>query len=156
MKNVNIAESKEEDDEEKAKTVKELKELKRQNFITQCLLSTMIVLTVTWQISEVSIILKLKDGVTHPFRSIGDMFMRMIRPKTIGNDEDTDSSVTSNLASNLIESSPVHDLKIPELPCIELPKLDFGLNLEDSVEIWIVTKDKKDFCLFCFVMFWIL
>ncbi|GJU87618.1 hypothetical protein Tco_1295164, partial [Tanacetum coccineum] len=67
MKNVNIAKSKEDDDEEKAKIVKELKELKRQNFITQCLLSAMIVLTVTWQISEVSIILKLKDGVTHPF-----------------------------------------------------------------------------------------
>ncbi|GKF15554.1 hypothetical protein Tco_0057016, partial [Tanacetum coccineum] len=132
MKDVNVAKSKEKDDEEKAKIVKELKELKRQNFITQCLLSAMIVLTVTWQISEVSIILKLKDGVTHPFRSIGGMLMSMIRPsKTIGNDEDRDSSITSNLASNLIESSPVHDLKIPELPRIELPKLDFGLNLED-------------------------
>ncbi|GKF37957.1 hypothetical protein Tco_0114715, partial [Tanacetum coccineum] len=61
LKNVNVAKSKEKDDEEKAKIVKELKELKRQNFITQCLLSAMIVLTVTWQISEVSIILKLKD-----------------------------------------------------------------------------------------------
>ncbi|GJU00762.1 hypothetical protein Tco_1111100 [Tanacetum coccineum] len=44
MKNVNIAKSKEDDDEEKAKIVKELKELKSQNFITQCLLSAMIVL----------------------------------------------------------------------------------------------------------------
>ncbi|GJZ06793.1 hypothetical protein Tco_0540586 [Tanacetum coccineum] len=82
---------------------------------------------------EVFIILKLEDGVTHPFRSIGGMFMSMIRPpKVIGNDEDTISSITSNLASNLIESSPVHDLKIQELPRIELPKLDFGLNLIGS------------------------
>lgn len=132
MKNVNVAKSKEEDDEEKAKIVKELKELKRQNFITQCLLSAMIVLTVTWQISEVSIILKLKDGVTHPFRSIGGLFMSMIRPsKVIGNDEDTDSLISSNLTSNLIESSPVNDLKIPELPRIELPDIDFRLNLKD-------------------------
>nr|GEV44668.1 putative ribonuclease H-like domain-containing protein [Tanacetum cinerariifolium] len=34
MKNVNIAKTKEEDDEEKAMIVKELKELRRQNFIT--------------------------------------------------------------------------------------------------------------------------
>ncbi|PWA58812.1 hypothetical protein CTI12_AA396630 [Artemisia annua] len=132
MKNVNVGKSKEEDDEEKAKIVKELKELKRQNFITQCLLSAMIVLTITWQISEVSIILKLKDGVTHPFRSIGGLFMSMIRPsKAIGNDEDTDPLISSNLTSNLIESSPVNDLKIPELPRIELPNIDFRLNLED-------------------------
>ncbi|XP_071736406.1 uncharacterized protein [Rutidosis leptorrhynchoides] len=112
------------DEDEEQKIVKELKEVKKQNLITHCLLSVMILLTVVWQVSEVSIILKLKDGVSHPFRSIGNMFMGMIKPrKSNGNDEVIDSS---SITSNLIEASPVHDLKIPELPHVELPKLDFS------------------------------
>ena len=49
--------------------IKELKKVKRQNFVTHCLLSVMIVLNVAWQLSEVSLILKVKDGLSHPFRS---------------------------------------------------------------------------------------
>lgn len=110
--------------------MKELKELKRQNLITHCLLSVMIVLTVVWQISEVSIILKLKDGVSHPFRSVGRIFKTMIRPRKPienGNHDNLESSITNNL----IESMPVHDLKIPDFPHLDLPKIDFGFNYED-------------------------
>ncbi|KAJ7945567.1 Ciliary neurotrophic factor [Quillaja saponaria] len=53
--------------------VKELKKVRRQNFVTHCLLSVMIVLTVAWQLSEVSLLLKVKDGLNHPFRSFGSM-----------------------------------------------------------------------------------
>ncbi|MCD9559624.1 hypothetical protein HAX54_017691 [Datura stramonium] len=42
----------EEDGEKEEKVVKELKKIQKQNFITQCLLSAMIVLTLTWQLSE--------------------------------------------------------------------------------------------------------
>ncbi|KAI3688618.1 hypothetical protein L2E82_46321 [Cichorium intybus] len=108
---------------EEEKIVKELKKLKRQNLITHCLLSVMIVLTVAWQVSEVSIILKLKDGVNHPFRSIGNIFKWMlIPPKANDNEEETESSITNNL----IESARIGDLKIPELPHIELPTNQLG------------------------------
>ncbi|CAH1417323.1 unnamed protein product [Lactuca virosa] len=116
--NKSRSEEEEEEDEEE-KIVKELKKMKRQNLITHCLLSAMIVLTVVWQISEVSIILRLKDGVNHPFRFIGSIFKRIVTPpKPNGSEEKTDSSITNNL----IESSRIGDLKIPELPHVELPK----------------------------------
>ncbi|XP_074303287.1 uncharacterized protein LOC141637772 [Silene latifolia] len=54
--------------------VKELKKLEKQNRVTHWLLSVLILLTVAWQLSEVSLLLKMKEGVTHPFRSIGNMF----------------------------------------------------------------------------------
>ncbi|KAJ8451510.1 hypothetical protein Cgig2_018144 [Carnegiea gigantea] len=59
--------------------VKELKKLGRQNTITHGLLSGLMILTVAWQLSEVSILLKMKDGVLHPFRSLGRMVARVLR-----------------------------------------------------------------------------
>ncbi|KAF5773687.1 hypothetical protein HanXRQr2_Chr13g0591331 [Helianthus annuus] len=41
------------DEDEEEKILKELKKVRRQNVVTHCLLSVMILLTVTWQISEV-------------------------------------------------------------------------------------------------------
>lgn len=58
----------------------ELKKVKKQNFVTHCLLVAMIVLTITWQISEVSLLLWLKNGVTHPVRSLGSMVKGMLIP----------------------------------------------------------------------------
>ncbi|GKE89812.1 hypothetical protein Tco_1567287, partial [Tanacetum coccineum] len=108
--NNDVSKLKENDDEDKEdKIVSELKKLNRQSFITNCLLSAIMVLTVTLQISQVSIILKVKDGVTRPFRSAGSLFTSIIKRHTPnGNNEDTDSLTTSNL----IESSPVHNLGI--------------------------------------------
>ncbi|KAJ0713954.1 hypothetical protein HanPI659440_Chr13g0484251 [Helianthus annuus] len=117
------------DEDEEEKILKELKKVRRQNVVTHCLLSVMILLTVTWQISEVSIILKLKNGVAHPFRSIGSILLSMIKPRRPQLDKDNDTLITE--ASNLIESTPVHDLKLPKLPHLELPKIDLGLNDQD-------------------------
>jgi hypothetical protein len=58
------------DDEE---IIKEVKKVKKQNFVTHCLLSAMIVLTVAWQLSEVSLVWKVKEGINDPFRSFGNM-----------------------------------------------------------------------------------
>ncbi|MFS8001442.1 hypothetical protein Hanom_Chr13g01190431 [Helianthus anomalus] len=117
------------DEDEEEKILKELKKVRRQNVVTHCLLSVMILLTVTWQISEVSIILKLKNGVAHPFRSIGSILLSMIKPRRPQHDKDNDTLITE--ASNLIESTPVHDLKLPKLPHLELPKIDLGCNDQD-------------------------
>ncbi|MFS8001435.1 hypothetical protein Hanom_Chr13g01190361 [Helianthus anomalus] len=117
------------DEDEEEKILKELKKVRRQNVVTHCLLSVMILLTVTWQISEVSIILKLKNGVAHPFWSIGSILLSMIKPRRPQHDKDNDTLITE--ASNLIESTPVHDLKLPKLPHLELPKIDLGCNDQD-------------------------
>lgn len=53
--------------------VKELNKVQKQNSVIQWLLSVMIVLTVTWQASEITMLWKLKDGIRNPFRWIGGM-----------------------------------------------------------------------------------
>ncbi|KAI3803940.1 hypothetical protein L1987_32106 [Smallanthus sonchifolius] len=80
-------------EEQEERIVKELKIVRRQNVITHCLLSVMILLTAAWQISEVSIILKLKNGISHPFRSFGSMLKSVIKPRTPNaNQDDTETS----------------------------------------------------------------
>ncbi|KAJ9563961.1 hypothetical protein OSB04_009121 [Centaurea solstitialis] len=77
-------------------------------------------------VSEVSMIMKLKDRVSHPFRSVSGLFKGIIKPpKANGNEEESHSPITS-ITSDLIESSPVHDLRIPELP-----KIDLGFQDEE-------------------------
>ncbi|GMI75135.1 hypothetical protein HRI_001182800 [Hibiscus trionum] len=58
---------------------KEIKELKKQNTITHCLVSAMILITLFWQVSEASFLLKLKNGFTHPFRSFGSWLVNTVK-----------------------------------------------------------------------------
>ncbi|CAK9324870.1 unnamed protein product [Citrullus colocynthis] len=88
--------------------VKELKEVKRQNFITHCLVSAMIILTVAWQISEVSLILKLRDGLSNPFKSLG----RILKRKT------------TSAIQQQIEATELPHLNMPALPHVNLPEFD--------------------------------
>ncbi|KAG6653890.1 hypothetical protein I3843_05G098200 [Carya illinoinensis] len=104
--------------------VKELKKVKRQNFVTHCLLSAMIVLTVAWQLSEVTLIWKVKKGLSNPFRSVGSLLAGMLKgPATNGQDTEKLSSLTKELPS---EAPSLPLLKIPEIPHMDLP--DLGLN----------------------------
>lgn len=97
--------------------VKELKKVKRQNFVTHCLLSVMIALTVAWQLSEVSLILQVKEGLSNPFRSVGSLLSGMLKgPASNGQDIEKQSSPAKKLPP----------LKIPEIPHVDLP--DVGLN----------------------------
>lgn len=88
--------------------VKELKEMKRQNFITHCHVSAMIILTVAWQISEVSFILKLRDGLSNPFKSLG----RILKRKT------------TSAIQQQIEATELPHLNMPALPHVNLPEFD--------------------------------
>lgn len=47
--------------------LRELKNVKRQNRITHWLLSAMILITAFWQLSEVSVLLFMKQKLRHPF-----------------------------------------------------------------------------------------
>ncbi|KAF3597233.1 hypothetical protein DY000_02023323 [Brassica cretica] len=60
---------------------KDIKEVKRQNKVTHILLSALIILTLTWQLSEYSMIYMMKERLTHPIRSIGGMFSGMFKGK---------------------------------------------------------------------------
>ncbi|RVW40034.1 hypothetical protein CK203_081913 [Vitis vinifera] len=105
--------------------IKELKKVERQNSITHWLLSIMIVLILGWQLSEFSFILKVKEGLNHPFRSFGNLVIGMLKgPDNNGQDAEKQSSLTKKPQ---IETPPL-PLRIPELPHVDLPVL--GLNGE--------------------------
>ncbi|KAL5760213.1 hypothetical protein ACOSP7_018714 [Xanthoceras sorbifolium] len=90
--------------------VNELRKVRRQNLITHCLLSVMIVLTVAWQLSEVKLILKVKDGLNHPLRSVGSMLTGMLKgPQNNGKDAE--------------KQHGMEELKMPELPHMDLSEL---------------------------------
>ncbi|XP_050276183.1 uncharacterized protein LOC126718145 [Quercus robur] len=113
--------------ETESEIVKELKKVKRQNFVTHCLLSVLIVLTAAWQVSEVKLILKVKEGFNHPFQSFGSLLTGMLKgPNKNGEDAEKQSSH----AKQQIEAPPLPDLKIPELPRVDLP--DLRLNGENK------------------------
>ncbi|CAM8940029.1 unnamed protein product [Rhodiola kirilowii] len=99
------------------KMIKEINNLKRQNFITHCLLGTMIVLTLGWQLSEVSLILTLKNGLTNPFRSIGNVLSKMVKRRSLNNSLQA-TEEESSLSVSLLSTEPPHMLgmKMPELP----------------------------------------
>uniref|UniRef100_A0A5B7CAB8 Transmembrane protein n=1 Tax=Davidia involucrata TaxID=16924 RepID=A0A5B7CAB8_DAVIN len=112
--------------------VKELRKVKRQNFITHCLLSAMIVLTVVWQLSEVALILKVKNGMSHPFRSFGSMLTGIFKgPEGVnGQNGETESSTKQKQQQQQSESHSPPPLKIPELPHVDLS--DLGLNWDED------------------------
>ncbi|KAL8227453.1 hypothetical protein R6Q57_015037 [Mikania cordata] len=108
--------SNEEEEEEERMLMmilKELKKVRKQNVITHCLLSVIIILTLGWQISAVSVILKLKDGVTHPFRTMFKALKTKNQPQPQPQPQPP-----------LPLPDPLHDLKLP------LPKIDLGFHAQ--------------------------
>ena len=81
--------------------VRELRKVRRQNFVTHCLLSAMIVLTVAWQVSEVSLILKVKDGLRHPFKSFGSMLTGILKDPR-ANDQDSEKQQSEEVPVNVL------------------------------------------------------
>lgn len=110
------------------KIVEELRKVKRQNLITHCLLGVLILLTIGWQVSEVSLFLMVKDGMRHPFRSLGSIVKGMLNgggpKKTSVEDEGKHSSSCSTKEMLIGGASSLPGLKIPELPHMELPTLN--------------------------------
>ncbi|CAM8951513.1 unnamed protein product [Rhodiola kirilowii] len=63
--------------------IKELKKVRRQNVVTHCLLSAMMVLTLVWQLSEIALLSKVKNGLNNPLKAMGGMLLGAI--KRLGN-----------------------------------------------------------------------
>lgn len=74
-----------------ADVIKELKKVEKQNNKTHWLLSALIVLTLVWQLSEVSLLLKLKEGLNHPLKSVRSMVAKMVKRRK-QNEEETEQS----------------------------------------------------------------
>lgn len=103
--------------------VKELRKVRKQNFVTHCLLSVMIILTVAWQLSEVSLLLKMKEGLSHPFKSLTGMVKGMLKPPRMnGQEAEKEGSTKQN---PIVQAAALPGLKIPELPHVEFPPFDF-------------------------------
>lgn len=90
---------------------RELKKVKRQNVVTHWLLSAMIVLTLAWQLSEVSLILKVRDGLSHPFRSIGSVVTDFFKGPA-EKDKEADR-----------RQMGIPPLQMPEFPHVDVPDL---------------------------------
>ncbi|EYU42084.1 hypothetical protein MIMGU_mgv1a014303mg [Erythranthe guttata] len=100
------------EEEEEEEIMKELKNIKRQNSITHCLLTTLIVLTLAWQFSEVSLILKIKNGLSNPFKAVGGIVKGLWQTRS------GMMKRASDLQKQVTEQA---SLKIPQL---ELPGVD--------------------------------
>ncbi|KAJ0988824.1 hypothetical protein J5N97_007180 [Dioscorea zingiberensis] len=90
--------------------VKEIKMVKRQNKITHCLLSALIIVTAFWQFSEVSMLLAVKEKFSNPLKAVGDMIKGALKVR--GN-------------KRLTEPPPVG---VPQLPHVDIPALSLNGN----------------------------
>lgn len=101
--------------------IKEVKKVKKQNFVTHCLLSAMIVLTVAWQLSEVSLVWKVKEGINHPFRSFGNMVkdtMKDVKEKVSdfkGKDDadDKENNESTSLTPSIMIPDITNNMDVP-------------------------------------------
>ncbi|KAK5838982.1 uncharacterized protein LOC108489576 [Gossypium arboreum] len=88
--------------------VKELKAIKKQNTITHGLLLVMIVVTLFWQVSEASLLLQVKNGLTHPFKSVGSWLVTLLKGR---------AKPTQQHCNHLVDASASPpSLQLPEFP----------------------------------------
>ncbi|KAJ6388208.1 hypothetical protein OIU77_026725 [Salix suchowensis] len=102
--------------------VKELRKLRRQNFVSQCLISAMIVLSVAWQASQVSLFFQFKNGLSHPFKSFGGMVTGVLK-RCSTNRQDPEKQQSKEVPAQVLP------LRIPELP-----RIDLGSNISSAFD----------------------
>lgn len=114
-------EFKEEEKVEKASSseiIKELNNIKRQNTITHYLLTASILVTLAWQLSEISLIFKIRQGLNNPLKSIGGAIKGLFTSRSSQENDDNQDS------SQIIPPTYLPGLKIPDLPNLDLPGFD--------------------------------
>ncbi|XP_047963610.1 uncharacterized protein LOC125208096 [Salvia hispanica] len=94
---------KERDSSSSKEIIKELKNIQRQNTITHYLLTASILVTLAWQLSEFSLIFKIKQGFSNPLRSIGGAIKGVL-------------SASEQKQTQVIPPTYLPGLKIPDWP----------------------------------------
>ncbi|KAJ4865974.1 Uncharacterized protein Rs2_02235 [Raphanus sativus] len=108
---------------------KDIKEVKRQNKVTHILLSALIILTLTWQLSEYSMIYMMKERLTHPIRSIGGMFSGMFKGKLFPNKNRLQGTSNAQEENNLHNGNGTNNgvhIQVPEM------LREFGFDDDDK------------------------
>ncbi|CAA7396280.1 unnamed protein product [Spirodela intermedia] len=101
----------------------ELRKLRRQNTITHCLLSAMIVVTAAWQLSAASLLLSLKSGLTNPFKTAVSLIGSVLKGGGGGDLQELQRLSSNSNHQQLEGPSSAPQLSLPELPAISLPSL---------------------------------
>eukprot|EP00252_Welwitschia_mirabilis_P014504 TRINITY_DN3182_c0_g1_i1.p1 TRINITY_DN3182_c0_g1~~TRINITY_DN3182_c0_g1_i1.p1 ORF type:complete len:203 (-),score=31.27 TRINITY_DN3182_c0_g1_i1:247-855(-) len=96
--------------------LKEVKNLKRQNHITHAILGIMVVSSLIWRFSELSVALLVKDQLGHPFRAIGSFLFGRFKGSESGNHK-------HQLLPNMETSTVIQNFEVPHLPHIEIPSV---------------------------------
>ncbi|XP_057811186.1 uncharacterized protein LOC131025430 [Salvia miltiorrhiza] len=101
--------ARDDDDEETSnkEIIKELKNIQRQNTITHYLLTVSILVTVAWQLSEFSLILRIKQGFNNPLKSIGGAIKALLNTSTQDNEQKQ---------TQVMPPTYLPGLKIPDFP----------------------------------------
>ncbi|KAJ6705105.1 F17L21.9 [Salix purpurea] len=102
--------------------VKELRKLRRQNFVSQCLISAMIVLSVAWQASQLTLFFQFKNGLSRPFKSFGGMVTGVLK-RCSTNRQDPENQQSKEVPAQVLP------LRIPELP-----RIDLGSNISSAFD----------------------
>lgn len=97
------------------KIAKELRVLRWQNTITHCLLLATIGITTFWQLSEVSLLIKVRETFSHPLKAVGNMIQGTLK----GQDK-----------KHLDEVPLLPHIDVPKFPHLEVPSLNLN-SLED-------------------------
>lgn len=111
--------------------VRELRRVKRQNFVTHCLLSAMIIITAYWQFNEVSLLLTVKEKFSHPLKAVGDMIKGSFK------DQFSKPQIEAHLPP----------IGAPEIPHVDLPSITlnnnalFALNSHEEWILWDATSN---------------
>ncbi|KAL0925830.1 hypothetical protein M5K25_004200 [Dendrobium thyrsiflorum] len=95
------------------KIAKELKSVKMQNRISHCLLTVMIIITAVWQMSEVSLLLSVREKLCNPLKIVGNLLR---------------NSIKWGEKKSEIEEATWPLIEMPQVPDIDLAFLPFNNN----------------------------
>ncbi|KAG6528432.1 uncharacterized protein LOC122039817 [Zingiber officinale] len=91
----------------------EIRGVRKQNLVTHRLLSALIVVTLVWQLNEVSLLLMARQKLRNPLKAIGDAVKGLVR-----------GCGGRRLQKQQIETNGLPPVPVPDLTRVDLPPLD--------------------------------
>ncbi|XP_042466599.1 uncharacterized protein LOC122049253 [Zingiber officinale] len=91
----------------------EIRGVRKQNLVTHRLLSALIVVTLVWQLNEVSLLLMAREKLRNPLKAIGDAVKGLVR-----------GCGRRRLQKQQIETNGLPPIPVPDQTRVDLPPLD--------------------------------